>query len=613
MYLLRYLKMILSSYLEKGAIMDIETILCMGEDELIKKWLNRDFKGNMGELFDFIYNGEYIDIIYDFIYNYLRDMDYGMIRITLRHNKRILYKIMDIEGEADYRVEELTKLKDTISDIKIGMERLDKGSIFRGIIFDIRDAKVVKRYIDSNKELFMDIGDGTREIVMELIREYMKGGDNYFYNILDMIIQNSDIIDDSDYFLTLINGYGNDERVRRLRELFDRDIVIRNEDIFNRYGINPIHSAMVIKGADSLRADRQGRLDFTGQEVITIDGDGSRCLDDGVYLRENRNGTYTLFIFIADVPSVISYDSMVFNEARMMGETLYLADRSYAMYPERLSCDIGSLNRGVKRNAIAHIIDVDPNYDLIRKSYRMERVVIRVRDNLLYEDADRIIRGDVSSSYGKMLEKLMVMAYKWKKENKVKSAYRAIDNMVSPTGAGKKDSLYSDIYVSAIIVEEINTLVNHLTAYLFRKRNLPYLRRALVLPSMDIVEEKMSIITDGLIFNGSREKNLRNAIKIMGTSAYYTTELLGHSGTGMSDSSHSSAPYRRFSDTLNQYAIYDMYFEGNTSDSNIYKWEDILRENGKYLNERVRLNSDLSELYNRNYYRSRVRKRSDSL
>ena len=164
--------------------MDIETILCMGEDELIKKWLNRDFKGNMGELFDFIYDGEYIDIIYDFIYNYLKDMDYGMIRITLRHNKRILYKIMDIEGEADYRVEELTKLKDTISDIKIGMERLDKGSIFRGIIFDIRDAKVVKRYIDSNKELFMDIGDGTREIVMELIREYMKGGDNYFYNRL---------------------------------------------------------------------------------------------------------------------------------------------------------------------------------------------------------------------------------------------------------------------------------------------------------------------------------------------------------------------------------------------------------------------------------------------
>lgn len=99
----------------------------------------------------------------------------------------------------------------------------------------------------------------------------------------------------------------------------------------------------------------------------------------------------------------------------------------------------------------------------------------------------------------------------------------------------------------------------------------------------------------------------------MGTSAYYTTELLGHSGTGMSDYSHSSAPYRRFSDTLNQYAIYDMYFEGNISDSNIYKWEDILRENGKYLNERVRLNSDLSELYNRNYYRSRVRKRSDSL
>ena len=593
--------------------MDIETILYMGEDELIKKWLNSDFKGNMGASFDYIYAGEYIEVVLDFIYNYLKDMDYGMIKITLRHNKRVLYKIMDKVGESDYRVEELTKLKDTISDIKVGMERLDKGAIFRGIIFDIRDARVVKRYIDSNKELFRDIGDGTREIVMELIREYMKRGDNYFYNVLDMIRENSDIIEDSDYFLTLISGYGNSERVLRLRELFDKGIVIRNEDIFNRYGINPIHSDTVIKGADSLRADRQGRLDFTRQEVITIDGEGSKCLDDGVYLRENSNGTYTLFIFIADVPSTISYGSNIFNEARMMGETLYLADRSYAMYPERLSCDIGSLNRGVKRNAIAHIIDVDPNYDLIMKSYRMERVVIRVRDNLLYESADSIIRGDTASSYGKMLEKLMVMAYKWKKENKVKSAYRAIDNMVSHKSAGKVDSLYSDIYVSAIIVEEINTLVNHLTAYLFRKRNLPYLRRALVLPSMDSVEEKMSIITDGLIFNGSREKNLRNAIKIMGTSAYYTTELLGHSGTGMSDYSHSSAPYRRFSDTLNQYAIYDMYFEKNISDKNIYKWEDTLKESGKYLNERVRLNSDLSELYNRNYYRSKVRKRSDSL
>lgn len=593
--------------------MDIETILYMGEDELIKKWLNRDFKGNMGELFDYIYEGEYIEVILDFIYNYLKDMDYGMIRITLRHNKRVLYKIMDKEGESDYRVEELTRLKDTISDIKVGMERLDKGAIFRGIVFDIRDARVVKRYIDSNKELFLDIGDGTREIVMELIREYMKRGDNYFYNVLDMIRENSDIIEDSDYFLTLISGYGNSERVSRLRELFDRGIVIRNEDIFNRYGINPIHSDMVIRKADSLRADRQGRLDFTRQEVITIDGEGSKCLDDGVYLRENRNGTYTLFVFIADVPSTIGYGSNIFNEARMMGETLYLADRSYAMYPERLSCDVGSLNMGVKRNAIAHIIDVDPNFDLIMNSYRMERVVIRVRDNLLYESADSIIRGDTSSSYGKMLEKLMVMAYKWKKENKVKSAYRAIDNMISPTEAGKKDSLYSDIYVSAIIVEEINTLVNHLTAYLFRKRNLPYLRRALVLPSTDSVEEKMSIITEGHIFNGSREKNLRNAIKIMGTSAYYTTELLGHSGTGMRDYSHSSAPYRRFSDTLNQYAIYDMYFEKNISDKNIYKWEDILKESGKYLNERVRLNSDLSELYNRNYYKSKVRKRSDSL
>lgn len=584
--------------------MDIDTILYTGKDDYLKKWLDEDFKVRIGELFDYIYNGEYIEFIIDFIYNYLKDMDYGMIKNTLRHNKRVLYKLMDKEGESDYRVIILDKLKSTISDIKVGMERLDKGSIFRGIIFDIRDIRVVRRYIDSNKELFKDIGDSNRFIVMELIKEYMKEGDNYFYNVLDIIIQNSDIIEDSDYFLTFIRGYGDRDKANILEELFDRDRVISNSDIFKRYGINPIHSS-----SDSYKQVRKGRLDFTDQEVITIDGEGSKCLDDGVYLRENRNGTYTLFVFIADVPSTIRYGSREFMEAREMGESLYLADRSYSMYNEELSYDIGSLNCGVKRNAIAHIIDVDPNFDLIYPSYRMERVVIRVRDNLLYGSADGIIRGDICSGYGRMLEKLMMMCYKWKRENRVKSAYRVIDNMVYPTGANKNDSLYSDIYISAIIVEEINTLVNHLTAYLFRKNNLPYLRRALTLPSSSDIDSKINLITEGHIFNGPKEKNLRNAIKIIGSSAYYTTELLGHSGTGMSDYSHSSAPYRRFSDTLNQYAIYDMYFDKNISNKNIYRWEDILKDSSKYLNERIKLNNDLSELYNKNYYRCKVRKK----
>ena len=53
------------------------------------------------------------------------------------------------------------------------------------------------------------------------------------------------------------------------------------------------------------------RHDFTYQKVITIDDEGNKCNDDGFYIERNCDGSYTLYIHISDVPSLVKKDSLI--------------------------------------------------------------------------------------------------------------------------------------------------------------------------------------------------------------------------------------------------------------------------------------------------------------
>ena len=70
--------------------------------------------------------------------------------------------------------------------------------------------------------------------------------------------------------------------------------------------------------------DNFSRKDLTNEPFITIDGEDAKDFDDAVFCNINKS-LYTLKVAIADVASVVSYNSELDKEAFRRGTSIYLS------------------------------------------------------------------------------------------------------------------------------------------------------------------------------------------------------------------------------------------------------------------------------------------------
>ena len=156
-------------------------------------------------------------------------------------------------------------------------------------------------------------------------------------------------------------------------------------------------------------ADMAGRMDLRDVQMVTIDGEDAKDLDDAVSLTMEGD-KYVLGVHIADVSNYVQEKSAMDREALKRGTSVYLVDRVIPMLPRRLSNGICSLKAGEDRLALSCIMTIDPKGNIV--DHEIAETVIHVDQRMSYTGVQKILDGDEETV--KKYEVLMPMLVRMK-------------------------------------------------------------------------------------------------------------------------------------------------------------------------------------------------------
>jgi exoribonuclease R len=104
--------------------------------------------------------------------------------------------------------------------------------------------------------------------------------------------------------------------------------------------------------------DDPALADQTARAFVTVDGEGTRDLDQALHVEAHGEG-FVVRYAIADASWFVRPGSALFSEALRRGASYYLPGLSAPMLPRELSEGLVSLNPGVDRRAIVFEMHVD--------------------------------------------------------------------------------------------------------------------------------------------------------------------------------------------------------------------------------------------------------------
>ena len=163
--------------------------------------------------------------------------------------------------------------------------------------------------------------------------------------------------------------------------------IVKDYDLPTEFPEKVLNQAVRV-GKDVSEADCAGRLDLRDWQMVTIDGEDAKDLDDAVSLTM-KDENYQLGVHIADVTNYVQEKSALDREALKRGTSVYLADRVIPMLPHVLSNGICSLNAGEDRLALSCIMTVSPKGEVI--DHQIAETVIQVDKRMSYTGVSKVL------------------------------------------------------------------------------------------------------------------------------------------------------------------------------------------------------------------------------
>ncbi|MBI1791816.1 MAG: RNB domain-containing ribonuclease [Acidobacteria bacterium] len=188
----------------------------------------------------------------------------------------------------------------------------------------------------------------------------------------------------------------------------DVEIVIRKHHLPHRFPPEVIEQAERILTAITAK-ELEGRRDFRGLDIVTIDGETARDFDDAVWVDRLESGNYALHVHIADVSHYVRPGSPIDQEARLRGTSVYFPDRAVPMLPFELSTNICSLNPQVDRLVLSALLEIDHRGEVVSQEFT--RGVIRSVERMTYTTVHLLLEGDAGprERYRPLVERFELM------------------------------------------------------------------------------------------------------------------------------------------------------------------------------------------------------------
>lgn len=350
-------------------------------------------------------------------------------------------------------------------------------------------------------------------------------------------------------------------------------------------------------------ADRAGRLDLREWQVVTIDGEDAKDLDDGISLTKEGD-IYHLGVHIADVTNYVQENSALDREALKRGTSVYLVDRVIPMLPHRLSNGICSLNQGVDRLALSCLMDVDAKGNVI--SHRIAETVIKVDRRMTYTSVKNILEGDEEEikeyrelvpMFRLMEELAALLRAKRKKRGSIDFEFPESKILLDKQGHPTEIKPY-ERNVATKIIEDFMLLANETVAEDFYWQEIPFVYRSHDNPDPEKIQQLAQFINNfGYGIKNTREdihpKELQKLLARIEDSpeeavisrltlrsmkrAQYTVDCTGHFGLAAKYYCHFTSPIRRYPD-LQIHRIIKETLRGRMNEARISHYNGILPE-----------------------------------
>lgn len=171
------------------------------------------------------------------------------------------------------------------------------------------------------------------------------------------------------------------------------DAKLDSEIIADAYNIKLNFSDDLLKLAENINNnanfnDTTDRIDLRELKTVTIDSEHSKDLDDAFSI-EKTEDNYKVYVHISDVSYFIEPNSPLDIEAKKRGNSTYLIDKVYNMFPEILSNGIISLNEKVDRFTLTLICVIDRDGNILESD--VVKSIINSDKKLSYNYVEDII------------------------------------------------------------------------------------------------------------------------------------------------------------------------------------------------------------------------------